>query len=229
MNSRQEAKLSMYRAVQLHCNSNLAIINTNEAFTAAFAVFISKITLLLGSESVVSKQTKGEAKDKGSLKTILCQTATDLAALVFAYGNKTKNETLKQQVNYSFTDLDRIADDLIVPACTNIYNAANTNLAALATYGVTAPMLAAIQTSMTNYSDSVPKPQNTKATKKTENTNIKETIKEVDNVLKNEMDKLVVSYKTANPNFVETYFNVRVIIDPKSITKKVIPTTDTPK
>ncbi len=230
MNSRQEAKFSMFRAVQLLCNNNLPIINTNIAFTAAFAIFNSKITALFGSETVVSKQTKGVAMDKGTLKQILCQAAADLAALVFAYANRTKNDTLKQQVNYAKSDVEKLKDDLIVPTCNNIKKAASDNLAALADFGVTAAMLTAFQTNIDNYNISVPKPKLTKATKTTETANIKTTIKDIDNVLKNEMDKLVVSFKTANPNFASDYKNARVIIDPNSATKKAInPKGDTPK
>ena len=173
-------------------------------------------SLLQNSETVISKQTKGIAVDKKTLRSQLCTTATDLAALVFAYANKTKNQTLKQQVNYSVSDFKRIKDEMLAPACQNILTAANSNLAALADYGVTNLMLAALQTAIDDYSNASPSPQAAKATKKTENANMKETIKLADDVLKNEMDKLVVNFKGANPNFVDTYFNVRVIVDPKS-------------
>jgi hypothetical protein len=230
MNSRQEAKFSMFRAVQLLCNNNLTIINTNIAFTAAFAIFALKITLLSSSETAVSKKTKGVAMDKGTLKQILCQTAADLAALVFAYANRTKNETLKQQVNYAKSDIEKIKDDLIVPTCNNIKKAATDNLAALADYGVTTAMVTALQTNIDNYNGAVPKPKLVKANKTTETANIKTTIKDIDNVLVNEMDKLVVGFKTANPNFVSDYKNLRVIIDPNSASdKKNKPTGDTPK
>ena len=230
MNSRQEAKYSMFRAVQLLCNNNLPIINTNVAFTAAFAIFTSKISLLFGSETVVNKQTKGVAKDKVSLRKILSQNAADIASPIFAYANKTKNETLNQIVNYSKSDIEKIKDDLIVATCTNIKKAATDNLAALADYGLTAAMLTAFQTNMDNYSGATPKPKLTKATKTTETANIKATIKDIDNVLKNEMDKLVVNFKAANPNFVSDYKNVRVIIDPNSGGgSKDKPTGDTPK
>lgn len=216
MNARQEAKLSMYRAVEKHVNENTTITNTNAAFTAAFSTFSKKIANLQGSETVVSKQTKGVSADKSVLKTILCRSAADLAALVFAYANKTQNNTLKQEVNYSVSDFKKMSDDLIAPACKNIANAANSNLAALADYGVTAAMISDFEKDMANYSAAVPMPQNVRAAKTTETAAIKATIKEIDDVLKNEMDKLVTTFKTAEPKFVSTYLNVRVIIDPKT-------------
>ena len=214
MNALQEAKLTMYRAVQTHCDANGAITSTNLAFTTAYADFVTQISKLQGSETVVSKQTKGVAKDKQSLRLKLCRTTTDLAALVFAYASKTKNQVLQQQVNYSYSDLEKIKDEMIAPACQNILEAANANLAALADYGVTNPMLTALQTDIDNYTNASQSPQAAKATKQTENAKMKDTIKLADDVLKNQMDKLVVNFKAANPDFVDTYFNVRVIIDP---------------
>jgi hypothetical protein len=219
----------MYHAVEFFCNTNIAIINTKPAFAAAFAAFVSKITVLVGSQAIVLNPTLGIAKDKSALKKILCKTASDIASLVFAYANKTNNQTLSQQVNYSFTRLYRKPSISTAVTCKNIYDLANNNLAALEFYGVTVAMLSALQTAISNYSDSVPKPQNAKATKQTANANIKKLIKEVDKILKNEMDKLVVGFKTANPNFVITYFNIRVIIDPAGTSKKDKPNTGSPE
>ena len=35
-----------------------------------------------------------------------------------------------------------------------------------------------------------------------------------DNILKNQLDKLIVNFKTTNPDFVSSYKNARTIIDP---------------
>ncbi|MFN0081861.1 MAG: hypothetical protein ACKVOM_05035 [Ferruginibacter sp.] len=166
MNARQEAKLSMYRAAQLHCEANTIITAGNAAFATAYTNFKSQISTLIGSETVVSKQTNSLAKDKDSKRVKLYRTATDVAAL-----------------------LD---------------------------YGVTAAMVTAFQTSITNYTNASP---STQAAKTTENAKIKDTIKLADDVLKSGMDKLVVTFKAANPNFVSTHFNARVIINPQTSTK----------
>jgi len=226
MNARQTAKLAMYRAVELVCNNNATITKKNAAFTAALAIFVSKITILLNSQTVVSKKTKGIVTDKKTLKRILAQNAADLAALVFSYATRAKNETLKQIVNYAMSDIEKLAAELVTPTCENIIKAAEDNLANLADYGVTAAMITAVQDDMDNFSGASPKPKASKATKTTENANIKATVKEIDGILKDEMDKLVVNFKKDNPNFVSDYFNARVIIDPGSNGGNKKPPTD---
>lgn len=229
MTSRDEAKLSMYRAVSQHCSANATIVNTNLAFKASNISMDAKIATLLTTETSVQKQTKGVAQDKGTLRATVVQSAFDTASQVYAYANKTKNDTLKQIVNYSITDLERIKDDLLIPTCNNIKKAANDNLAALADYGVTAATLTAFQTDMDNYSISVAKPRLAKTQKTTDNKNVKTTMKEIDNILKEEMDKTVVSFRKTNPDFVTKYKEVRKIVDPATLKKADKTKTDAPK
>ena len=229
MNARQTAKLAMYRAVQLFCNNNLSVVNSNLAFKTAFALFILKIAGLQSSQTVVSKQTKGIAKDKKALKKTLAQIATEIAGYVFAYATDINNQTLQKQVDYSQTDIVKIKAELIVPACKNIYQAASDNLAALADYGVTAALLANFQTAMDDFSGESPKPKVAKSTKQTENVNIAQTIRDVDNILNKKMDKLVVIFKAAHPDFVTTYFETRLINNPASKPKKKANKKEEPK
>jgi hypothetical protein len=229
MNKRDEAKVSMYKSVEAHCNANQTIIATSVAFLASFTVFVAKLASLFTNESSAQKQTKGVALDKDALKAILIQAAYDIASVVFAYANKAKNETLKQSVNFSITDLDRLKDEFIVPVCTNIKAAATANLAALADYGVTAAKLTALQTNMDNYAGATPKPRLAKTQKTTDNKNVKAVMKEIDDILKNEMDKTVVVFRAANPNFVTKYTEVRKIVDPGTGGKGDKPKGDTPK
>ncbi len=229
MNKRDEAKVSMYKSVEAHCTANQTIIATSVAFLASFNVFIAKLASLFTNQSAAQKQTKGVAIDKEALKAALIQAAYDIASVVFAYASKSKNETLKQSVNFSITDLDRLKDELIVPVCNNIKKAANDNIIALADYGVTAATLTALQTNLDNYAGSTAKPRLAKTQKTTDNKNVKAVMKEIDEILKNEMDKTVVIFRAANPTFVTKYTEVRKIVDPGTGGKTNKPKTDTPK
>ncbi|MFY8127088.1 MAG: hypothetical protein ACOVMM_01825 [Chitinophagaceae bacterium] len=229
MTKREEAKVSMYKSVEAHCNTNQTIIATNVAFQASFNAFVTKLASLFTSETAAQKKTQGVAIDKDGLKQVLIQSAYDVASVVFAFASKTKNETLKQSVSFTITDLDRLKDEFIVPVCTNIKAAANTNLTSLADYGITPATLTALQTAMDNYAAATPKPRLAKTQKTTDNKNVRTTMKEIDDILKNEMDKTVVVFRKANPNFVTKYTEVRKIVDPGVVEKKVVPKEEAPK
>jgi hypothetical protein len=229
MNKKDEAKLSMYKAVEAHCTNNQTIIATSVPFQASFTTFVAKLASLFVTESSAQKQTKGIAVDKEALKQLLVKDAFEMASVVFAFASKTKNDTLRQAVNYSITDLDRLKDELIVPVASNIKKAASDNLTALAEYGVTTAKITAMQVSMDNYAAATQKPRLAKAQKTTDNKNVKTVMQEIDNILKNEMDKTIVVFKAANPNFVIKYKEVRIIVNPGAAAKKANPKDEAPK
>ena len=217
MNAIQEAKLNMYRSVQQFCEDNEGITSTNVAFATALTSFKANITSIISATSLESQIITGIAADKAVAKKNLCQSATDIGAIIFAYASANNNNTLKNSIAYSFTDLHRLKDDMLAPAVENIYNAANDNSAELSNYGITPAILATFRSTIDAYSNSVPKPKTAKATKSTQTANIKALVKSTDDILKNQMDKLVVTFKTTNPDFVSTYNNARVILDPQHI------------
>lgn len=213
MTSRQEAKLNMYHAVITHCDANAGIIAGVTAFTSSLATFKLKVTGIDDTAQLEAEIISGIATDKKVLRTTLSQQAADIAALVFAYAKSTSNNTLAEAVDYSKSELGGLRDDELAPAAQNIHDAANTNLVALAPYGITAPTLTAFQTMITSYTDAVPKPRNAAAQKKTYSATLVTLFEEADAILKDQMDKIVVQFKTSHPDFYSTYKNNRVILD----------------
>ena len=218
MNATQEAKLNMYRATQQHCEDNAAIVATVPAFSTAFNSFKSKVAAIIATVQQEDLVTKGVTIDKSEAKKTLCKLAADIAAPIFAFASSTNDNTLKQEVNFSYSDLFKSKDDQLAPRCQNIHDAGTSNLAALASYGITASTLTTFQTTIDNYQTKVPTPRNAAVLKVTIRTNLKNLIKETDKVLKEQMDKTVVGLKATNPDFVTTYKANRVIIDPTKTT-----------
>lgn len=123
-----------------------------------------------------------------------------------------------QEVNFSYSDLFKTKDDQLTPRCQNIHNAATTNIASLAPYGITAATVATLLTTINNYQSKVPDPRNAAAQKATIRINLKNLIKETGTILKLQMDKTAVGFKSANPDFYNTYKVNRIIIDPSKTT-----------
>lgn len=215
MNARQEAKLNMFRATQKHCNDNAAIVATVPAFATTLTAFNSKVSAIISTAQQEDLVIKGITVDKAAAKKTLCQLAADVAAPIFAFASAGGDNKLKEQVNFSFSDLFKTKDDVLAPRCQNIKDAGTANLAALAPYGLTAASLTALQTTIDSYQVKVPTPRNSAAQKKTIRENLKKLIAEASTVLKEQMDKTVVGFKAAHPDFVATYKTNRKILDPK--------------
>lgn len=211
----------MYRATEKHCEDNADIIGKTPAFQTVFNTFKAKIADITHTTQQTDVALTGIAVDKSSSKQTLAQIATEIAGIVYAFASATANNTLKQEVNFSYTALLRTKDDQLAPRCQNIHDKASANLAALADYGITPALLTDLQTAISNYSAEAPKPRTAASQRKTMTANLSNLIKEADAVLRDQMDKLVVTFKAANPDFIKTYESTRIIIDPATTTTQL--------
>jgi hypothetical protein len=214
MDSRQEAKLNMYHAVISHCDANAAIVATVPAFATLLTAFKAKVSSIDSTAALEAQVISGIATDKKVMRTNLCQQAADIAAVVYSYAVSVANNTLKEEVDFSKSELKDLRDDQLAPTCRNIHDAANDNLVALATYGITAPMLAAFDTLIDDYAAAVPKPRNAAALRKTYASTLKTLYKDSSGMLDDQMDPLAVQFKAANLEFYTTYKNNRITVDP---------------
>lgn len=221
MNSRHEAKMNMYRTVKQFCDDNNTTVASNAAFLAAFNNFKAKLASLSTAVASESQVISGITADKAALRRNLCTTAADIAALVSAYATANNNQVLKQSVNFRFSDLMRLKDELLAPNCQNIYAAANTNATALVNYGITAAMLTVFQTAITDYSAIVPKPRTAHSVRSTHTLNIGLLVREIDALLKEQLDQLIVAFKTTKPDFCASYKTARIIHDPITTTTQL--------
>lgn len=214
MNARQEAKLTMYRAVEKHGDNNSTIIAAVPAFQTAFTNFKAKIAAITNTAQLKDTPLTGMVVDKSSSKQTLCEIATDTAGVIFAFASATGNQTLKQEVNFNLSKLLQTRDEQLAPRCQNIHARAIENKDALEDYGITDTKLTALQTAINNYAAETPKPRTALSQRKTLTSNLRQLFKDADAILTEQMDKLVSNFKAANPDFVATYETVRIIIDP---------------
>lgn len=213
MTSKQEAKLNMYHAVINYCDDNAAITATVPAFGTAFSAFENKVEAIEETAQLEAQVITGITIDKKVLRTSLTEQASGIAAVVYAYASGISNNTLKEEVNFSKSDLAVLRDDQLTPTVRNIHIKATDNLAALATYGITAPTLDAFDDLIDDYAAAVPTPRNAAAQRKAYATALKNHFKDADSILKDQLDKLAVQFKSTNPDFYNTYKNNRIIID----------------
>jgi len=221
MSAKQNAKLNMYRTNEKHIDDNASIIAANPAFQTAFNKFKANIVAIQSAAQQKSVSLTGIAIDKTNAKQTLCQLAAKIAGFIYAYASASSNETLKQEMNFSVTALLRTRDGALVPRCQNIYDKAAANLAALEDYGVNAAQLANLQTALDNYSAKTAKPRIALSGRKTATGNLAVLFKETDAILKDQMDKLVETFREEHSDFVQTYFSTREIIDPSTTTTQL--------
>lgn len=221
MTRRQEAKFKMYRVIEAWCDNNVAITSLNAAFTVALGDFKVKIVAIDAMAQQREVPITGIAVDKSSSKQQMCEAAADTAALVYAFAATRGDATLKAEVNFSVSELMRMRESSLAERCQAIHDTGAANLAALNDYGVTAAKLTALQTLIDAFTAETPKPRTAIAERKTETANLVALFKDADQILEERMDKLVVAFKAADPDFVSTYDAARRVTNPPTTTTQL--------
>jgi hypothetical protein len=221
MNAKQNAKFKMYRAIEQHCEENKDIFKNLVALNNAFTNFKAKIVELETTSQQKNVVLTGIAKDKSNARLDLAQKANDLAGEIFAFASVTGNQTLKQEVKVSLTKILQTSEEQFVSRCRNIHARGTENLVALADYGVTQQNLTNLQTAIDSYVANAPKTRTAKSNRKTLTANLTQLFKDADTILKEQMDKLVVTFRSTNADFVNNYEANRIIIDPSKTTTQL--------
>lgn len=221
MNNRQESKLSMSRAVEGVGLQYASVYAGNVAFKAAFELFRTKIAAILSAAQQDASVITGITADKNVSKEELCSKAAELASVAFAYASTVGSNALKNEVDFSYSKLFKLRDDLLAPNCQNIHDRVAGNAAALADYGVTAAMTTELQQLIDRYSADAPKPRTAMSSRKATTAALVTLFEELDDVLKNRLDKIIVLFEKTHPDFAAAYGTARRIIEQGAVTTQL--------
>lgn len=213
MNSRQEDRLSMYIVVDNYLqNADSATLALMPNFSSLFNRFRNNVDLIRSKSFEQGLNRKGNRMTKEEYRNLLIERALNVSNRVKAYASEENNLVLKQEVTFNYTSLNRLRDAYLPDVCQGIHTIAVANLANLATYGVTEPLLNALRETILGYNSYLPLPRTGIVTRKLLTEQIAELFKE-NTTLIDRLDELVEMIKTDNPEFVKNYFFSRKIVD----------------
>ena len=227
MTTKQLNKLTTALAVEGICDANTVIIATVPAFAASYADVQSHVTNIQTLWQAQAQNTRGIAEDKQQARLAMCNTALPVAKAVHAYATKAQNNTLADGVDYSLSDLMAGRDTESARRCQEIYDTANTNLTALADYGLTAAKLALLKAAIAAYNLFVTKPREVRAQHKTTTGSIQTEFDLLDGAL-GVLDDLIQQFAPASQKFVDDFNNARTIVDTSASHASPAPPTPPP-
>lgn len=213
MTDRQENKFSMYLATQAVLDNNNAVWAGTPAFVTAKGALDDAISGISKARQTQEKQTKGVTEDKSVAKEAAITKAVSVAAGTFAYASVTGNNTLKEQVNYSPTELRQSRDTILADRLRVIFNAASDNAAALVDYGIQAGDLTDLDALITAYEDVLEAPRTAIGERANATSELESLFDTADTILKEQLDKLVEIFKASALEFYNQYKSARVIVD----------------
>ncbi len=182
-------------------------------FATVVSTLFSKISLIQTTENRQQRTTEGVSNDKKQKKGQVIEKALIVAGGIMSFANDTDNNTLFELVNFSQSELERLNDTLLLDRATLILNAGNDHAADILPLGVTAAILGELQTLITEYEIAVVGPRDLILDKKTATEQLVVLFADTDDLLKNNLDRLMLQFKTSNDDFFRKYFNGREVLD----------------
>jgi hypothetical protein len=200
----QRIKLTMYMMAKDCLTVNSTIVTNLPGFSGNFTTIQNNITAIQATGEQQEFDKSGISDNKKVLKATLVNQATDISKKLVAYANNTVNAVLLKEINYSKSELDHAADADLKNKAQCIYDRANANVAALATYGITAAILTTFLTAINAFNAVIPKVQEGINEKKLTTAQLADLYTATDVALDN-IDKIVEIIRLTQPAFYKSY------------------------
>jgi len=212
MNNNQENQFSMAKAVQQVLNNNIAIVSALPAFSTAKNDLDTVISAINEAAQSQLQKVTGTAQDKEQAAAAAIEKALALIGPAKSYAKSEENNTLFQSLNFTRSGLQKMRDTELSDTLTTISKTLEGIIPELATYGITAPDLADLDTSIETYSSLISAPRSAINNKSAATAAVAQAFINLKPVFIR-LDGLIEGQKTANPVFYNAYKMARVVVD----------------
>jgi len=181
--------------------------NSLLAFVAAWNKFT---TLVSKTQTVVAnaeRDIKGYAASKFQARGAMADSAMLVRGAVQAYAKSINDLTLFDSVNFCRSKIMHGKSNTALSISQVIHDTGNANVANLCTYGVTPATITALGTLMTTYGGMISAPANSIAGRKMYNAEITTYLDQADDVLYNQIVKMMENFRVSAPDFYGQFFN----------------------
>lgn len=213
MNDIQENKFNMF----LTTNGVLNEFEPTWTAIPAFSDIKSKVTNIITDISTYHQiqiaDTTGITVDKNIIQQNLIEATLKVIHGLVAHAIVSGDNELLNRVNYNKTDLIHSRDTVLADKAQIIHDNAAPLVTELATYLVTPTDIETLSNLIKDYTDALPEKRIAVTQTKYSTDYLREKFLEMDDLLRNKLDKLILIFQDINPEFVSRYFTARIIID----------------
>lgn len=226
MNDTMENKFTMYKAVVKLFDDNAAKIAAITALTPVINTLKDNIAAIGETDNTARTSRKGNAAAKSADELELIEDAVVIASALFALGSSNSDDRLMALSDVTKTKLIALRDTQLITDITNIKNLADANAADLTGYGITAQMIADLDTKLTTFDTSLGKGETGASTSSAAYKSLDVLFSETDDLLENSADKIMKVFIKTDPVFYSVYESTRSIKDLGHRYKKEDPPAD---
>jgi hypothetical protein len=212
MNSIQSNKLAMGRATSVVMGEKEPIWKDFKAMVTAVGnldQIIADIDKAAGRQDAVV----GAVQIKEAAFEVLSEAALLVTGSICAWANANDKPDIAAQADYGPTDLVKGRRQKFVVRCEAIAALAEKNLESLADHNITADTVKDLREKIDVFKEVLTKPRAQKSEAMAATMAMKHMFDDLDNLLTNQLDKLMLHYKTSEPEFWSAYIAARSVVD----------------
>jgi hypothetical protein len=209
----QENKLSMYLTVQKVTNSNVEVWKDLPAFKNIFNEYEGVLSKIKAISLVQEKKITGAAKDKKEARNAAIEKCLTIIGAFHTYAVVSGNNKLADSVSYSADDLYRSRDTILASRLNIVHEIVREYIDDMAEYGVVQEDLDELAGLTEKYAATCEDPREAITNRARATKQLKDLIKNADTLLRTRLDKLIILFKSKQPDFWQQFKNARKIVN----------------
>jgi hypothetical protein len=214
MNRIQNNHLSSYLAIANVLTKYGAKLATVPALAAVVSRFMALLEELNEVRLIQEGNTSGATLQKQKEEAEMIEITLRVAAAIYVYATEQKNLELQQEVKMSPSYLKTMGDSTLLSRCNRIHQiVSGLDAEALAPYGVLPETVSGLRKEIDDFATLIAKPRTSIVARSTATMRLKELFKEINALLRDEMDKLMLVLQGKEPVVYNEYKAARIIVD----------------
>lgn len=213
MNKVESNKMKMYRAIDTVVASHPETVNSIAPLAEAYGAFRVALGNIIQYDRQYQNSTSGATATKNVAHDQLVESALFVSKVLYSFGRKTNNEEVKASCKVTPTTLARLRDGQLEETCFRLHQFVTTFAASMNEYGITAEQLELFKTRLENYRLYIDSQQHKIAESKAARDQLYQAFDKADEILKEDLDRLIEVVKNQNHELYITYKAARVIRD----------------
>ncbi|WP_303917922.1 hypothetical protein [Draconibacterium sediminis] len=213
MNKIQTNQFRMYLNTQGALDANSTLWSSIPVMLSAKNNFDELIQRIGDVNEKTVSNSKAVTADKAVTLNNLIAKAVTLSGILQAYAAVTENVKLAGKVALTKSDLTKIRETDVEARITPVIEEARKELANLADYGLTEDMIVETETSLDDFKALIGQPRTVRNQAFAAMTLLEELFDTANDLVKNQLDKLMIRFKYTNTEFYSEYERARTIVD----------------
>lgn len=173
----------------------------------------SLIAQIEATRQITDANYSGMIAEKTNLQNSLIAKAFEITSMLNALASSTKNQILLKKVNFPISELQRLRDGELASKCKGIATLTREYMPVMVDYPFSESELAGFEGQTDAYESGLPNHRVSVSERKAANEKLKDLFKMTDEVLINQIDRLMFRYSTMAPDFYASYQNARKVVD----------------